>query len=583
MPLARFFSIACVWDYFRSGWAFLIPYFAAYLLYAWLRWPVNPDTDLLSSVLRPPCLLHVYWFLHALHLLLGSLALSAWWRGSGATVVAATEDGRDVIDHAALSQALTGNRSLDTVYRLLPWLCLALLFYIPGVYLEWPSDPWHHLQRINWWHDMDFVTAYSSWLKSSYFIPYSLLSWATGLRQIFWLDFYYTGICLLLCWQYFRLARACNLGEGASMIFVLLQALLFGNNIFSFYRYYGISSSIYAQLGAIALTRIALEAAKTKQLSLSSFFSLPSMGGIVSPADSPPTVYRLLWVCSPLVALTAFNHVQGLGIAGLGVGAVIVWRLIQWRRSMIGWLAAVATLLSVATVLWYPRHADIAAVYRPQGWLNAWYGFNLFDPSSIVFERSLHILGAFGLLNLATALWLIRRNHIAGWLTLMPIIALALPCVALPFAQFIASTTHTTYIITFHRMLLAIPTGLALVTTLSQIVNRISARPHSISLFPIFNIPRLFYDSVNVPVSPLRGCAFLVIPVALGVVLTIPPSTPNYITLLCYNRSWNALAIVPFDLRQESAEGQTSPISQAAYLSQHWPPHRNTPIMPKVP
>ena len=29
-------------NYFRSGWAFLIPYLAAYLLYAWLKWPVNP-------------------------------------------------------------------------------------------------------------------------------------------------------------------------------------------------------------------------------------------------------------------------------------------------------------------------------------------------------------------------------------------------------------------------------------------------------------------------------------------------------------------------------------------------------------
>jgi hypothetical protein len=30
-------------DYFRSGWAFLIPYLAAYLLYAWRKWPVNPE------------------------------------------------------------------------------------------------------------------------------------------------------------------------------------------------------------------------------------------------------------------------------------------------------------------------------------------------------------------------------------------------------------------------------------------------------------------------------------------------------------------------------------------------------------
>ena len=87
--------------YFRSGWAFLIPYLAAYLLYAWLKWPVNPASGgeglvkgmsesagalpllrLPSSVYRPPCLLHVYWFLHALHLMLGALALRAWWQGS---------------------------------------------------------------------------------------------------------------------------------------------------------------------------------------------------------------------------------------------------------------------------------------------------------------------------------------------------------------------------------------------------------------------------------------------------------------------------------------------------------------------
>ena len=43
-------------SYFRSGWAFLIPYLAAYLLYAWLDWPVNPNSGLSSQVsgLRSP-------------------------------------------------------------------------------------------------------------------------------------------------------------------------------------------------------------------------------------------------------------------------------------------------------------------------------------------------------------------------------------------------------------------------------------------------------------------------------------------------------------------------------------------------
>lgn len=49
--------------YFRSGWAFLIPYLLAYLLYAWLIWPVNPVDGGQWAVV--PCLLHVSWTLHA--------------------------------------------------------------------------------------------------------------------------------------------------------------------------------------------------------------------------------------------------------------------------------------------------------------------------------------------------------------------------------------------------------------------------------------------------------------------------------------------------------------------------------------
>src|SRR3989338_8841542 len=74
-----------VLTYFRSGWAFLIPYLAVYLLYAWLRWPVNAvgieSMELRATSWVPP-LLHLYWFLHGAHFLLGGLALRVWWRNS---------------------------------------------------------------------------------------------------------------------------------------------------------------------------------------------------------------------------------------------------------------------------------------------------------------------------------------------------------------------------------------------------------------------------------------------------------------------------------------------------------------------
>lgn len=520
--------------YFRSGWAFLIPYLAAYLLYAWTKWPVNPASggeEIVKGVgesgtvvgsqwsIVPP-LLHVYWFLHGLHLILGAFALRAWWRKSGAPVTGATDDG-NVTDHATppLPSTVThpGNgqpstgRLPDTVYRLLPWICLMLLFYIPGVYLEWPSDPWEHLRRINEWRIIDIVTAHSSWLKSSYFIPYSLLSWATGLRQVFWLDFYYTGICLLLSWQYYRLARACGLGERASFVFVLLNAVTFGNNIFSFYRYYGLSSSILAQIGAVALTRVALEALRTSSKEQESCYPLSA---------TRYSLLRLGAAALTLLPLIGFNHIQGLGIAGLSVGSVAAWRILHEKPSKIWWLVAALLVLSVATILWWPRHPLVDQVYRPEGWLTDWYGFNFAWPSPTT-DRSLQILGALGVLNFLAALVLLRRNHIAGWLTAGPLLALFFPFVALPLANKLAAVSPQE-ILTFHRMLFAIPGGLALICCLREATTR--AHP------------------LSTPTIQSVGAFFALVTIVAGLVL-LPPGRS------AYNRFWHFIHTTPQDLQ----------------------------------
>lgn len=425
--------------YFRSGWAFLIPYFAAYLLYAWLKWPANPtDADRWTGL---PALLHVYWFLHGIHLVLGAVALRLWWRDTGAPA------------------AKSARCSLDVGYRLLPWICLAAIFWIPGIYLEWPSDPWEHLRRINEWHAHDIVTAHSIWWKSSYFLPYSLTGHATGLAQYAWLNFYYTLICLLLSWQYYRLARAVGLGERAAMVFTLLSALTFGNSIFSFYRYYGLSSSIYAQLGAVALTRIALEVFGTScaepQVTADWWPASPAR------AWSHPLL-RLTAAGLALVPLIAFNHVQGLGIAGLGVGAVLTWRLVRTRPSAIWWLLGGMILIN-ALVLWlYPRPTFVEA-YRAQGWLSSWYGFNLLDSASPANAQALRIAGPVGLVSIFASIFLLRRNHVSAWLTLAPLVILLMPAFALPFAT-VVGNKHAADIVTFSRMLLAAPFALAIVT-----------------------------------------------------------------------------------------------------------------------
>ncbi len=603
--------------YFRSGWAFLIPYLAAYLLYAWLGWPVNGQgagsaepgalasglplgaTDAQSSALSaqlssPPSLLHFYWFLHALHLVVGALALSAWFRErrklSALTSHLSTLNPQPSTLNPQLS-ALTSQRS--TLWPLLPWLLLAALFYLPGFYLEWPSDPWEHLRRINEWHAHDTVTAHTSWQKSSYFLPYSLTGFTSGHTQLSLLNLYYTAVCVLLSWQYYRLGRAVGLSQQAAFGFVLLTALFLGNNIFSFYRYYGLSSSILAQLGAVALTRIALEALRpqgrdrgtgepcapraarggrqrgddngegsreqkaddgtTGRRSDQSVVRGPSSVGRSLLLRGPMVRGLLLLApCALLLALTACNHPQGLGIAGLGLLAVMVWRLIEWKRAMIGWLALAALLASVAVVLWWPRHPAIDEIYRPQGWLTAWYGFNLFALESPTFARAYEILGAFGGLNLALGLWLvIRRNHLAGWLTLMPVLALTLPCFALPFAQVLAAKTHAANIITFHRFLFAVPMGLALVAWAQCAYARTTGlQAHGTARQTTCRLWGGIRYSV---IHRLRS----VVPVAglAGAVLLSPGSS-------AYNRLWHSVQITPDDLALRSYTAAWTPANR---------------------
>jgi len=526
---------------------------------------------------------------------------------------------------------------------------LGLLFWIPGVYLEWPADPWEHYARINEWSWLHTVGEHTAWAKSSYFLAYSLLGWIhPPTRQLFWLDFYYTGACLLLCWQYYRLARAVGLGERASFIFVLVQALTFGNNIFGFYRYYGISSSLFAQLGAIALIRVAIEFAnqkfhvprlkfqgtsaeisqeetkiteneETKEFLTTDVHGLSRIGNGAAPAVSTqsklaqkftkrtllilarlcaflrlkkiaqPTAHEGIacrqapalastlqeeaevaeregsgatrtvgssYLLSPvscllrvalcaacLLALTAFNHVQGIGIAALGVAAVVVWRLIEWKRSMVFWLAAATLALSAAAILWWPRHPALDAAYRPAGWLTSWYGFDLFSPSSPPFDRSLQILGAFGAVNLVAGLLLLRRNHVAAWLTVTPLFALCLPFVVIPFANALAQRS-VPEILTFHRLLLSIPAGLALICAIQWRANQ------SVSVKPKLGAPAAHEEIAGKQAHPalssarraIRFSAFPLFLLSLAALLLVPANGPSY------NRFWQALMVSPDDL-----------------------------------
>jgi hypothetical protein len=293
-----------------------------------------------------------------------------------------------------------------------------------------------------------------------------------------------------------------------------------------------------------------------------------------------PTVYRLLLPVLCLLPLIRYNHAQGLGIAGLGVGAVIVWRLIEWRRSALWWLI-VATLVINMLFLWlYPRPAMVE-IHRAQGFLNAWYGFNILNLTSSAGDRMLQIVSVFGLVNLAAALFLIRRNHVIAWLTILPAAVMLLPYIAVPLEQVLSYNTSTENVITFQRFFFSIPPCLAVVCLWAQLHQGRRGvsparlhRPHPTAA-PLGPLPSIPAD--DSPPTRDGFYALVIVSMALIALTTAPSSFPFY------NRTWNSLVVVPADLRRESSENQVSPNSHAAYLSWHWLPHRNTPVTLKIP
>jgi hypothetical protein len=477
--------------YFRSGWAFFLPYLLAYLAYAGASWPVNPEPR--GPSWKIPCLLYVFYVLHGVHLAAGAFALGEWIQAKG-------------------GQSATDRRLSDIICSLAPWACLALLFWVPGVFLEFPADPWEHYARVNGWAHFTTITSNPLWTKFSYFWAYSFSAWnSSPAIQTKCLDLYHTLCCLLLCWQFYRLGRSAGLNGRTSFLFVLLGVVTFGNNLFSFYRYYGISSTILAQLGAIAIIRIAIDTLGPKGSAATGISEWAGPPASFVNGDSAGIWWRPLGALLLLGLLVAFNHRQGLAIAAVGIQAVLCWRLTAWRRSMPLWLLLTAGLSSAA-ILCLPRELLLDRIHPPGGWLTSWYAFNLFSPGSPAIGRAYAIIGFVGVLNFAAAVALFRRNHVVAWLSLTPMIALTLPVATVPLLALLGNSPET--IVVFPRLLFLVPPGLALLAF-----------------------------AQNAWVQPSNpGLAFASVLIAGLALVALTPGDS------CFNRSFNLLQIPPQDL-----------------------------------
>lgn len=482
--------------YFASGWAFFLPYLASYLIYCALDWNVHASTHLIGRW-QAPSLVAIFDFWHVLHIGLG---IAAFWPA-----------GKAKPGHCLASWA-----------SLTPWLPLLLFFLLPGAYLEFPSDPWEHLKRIDDWAGIDQISHDGNWLKFSYFLEYSVLRFAGPGRQLPWLGIYCAAVGLLLCVQYGRLARAAGVSPSGAMIFAILQAVLFGNNTFSFFRYYALSSTLVSQIGLIAFLTLMIHAFTTLRTEWWGW----------------PEACRLIVGGLCLSVLMAFNHPQELGMAVIGTGAVIGWVCTERCRRNFIYVVLFCAVASVGAICWLPRNPAIDAIYIPSEIITRLYGFNLFNPASIAFDRAVDIIGGLGMAGLAAALLLAARNDVTAWLTLGPVFALCLPCVAIPFANVVTTHGGVGDIKTFQRLLLGIPAGLA-------IVKLIEVLPRWTAGIRLAANRKAEKAAASAGIGP--GLVSLGWIIGLGALTVLPASTPYY------NRFWSATVCVPADLAMHSA------------------------------
>lgn len=189
------------------------------------------------------------------------------------------------------------------------------------------------------------------------------------------------------------------------------------------------------------------------------------------------------------------------------------------KPSVVVWGLAAILAINLVFLLTYHRSAEIEK-YAALGYLNGWYGFNLLDLTSAAGDRLLQISSLVGVLSALAAVYLIAKNQVVGWMTLTPTVVLLMPCITVPFTEYMV---HGGEIYAFHRLLLAAPCGMALVAVGAQGFGWMDRNPRLLNM-----------------------AAQAVLLLGLICCMSFSPGKP------LYNRLWNVTAQTPGDLALSS-------------------------------
>ena len=422
-------------SYFGSGWIFFLPYLILYLAF----WITNSPTSIL---------LKIFYIFH----ILNAVGLGSFIR---------------------LKYKFFKFR--DVFF----WGALFSLFFNVGVYLEFPSDPWSHLFRIFQWEHINQIQDANNSYKFAYFFGFSLLNYLDPINHKIGLSAYHTFWALLISIQFYRLANNTFGSKPWAKLATACIILMLGNSSFSFFSYYGISSTM---LGMISF--------------------LAALNALVSWQNQKINYVLVLIACALFLGI--FNHPQSL-LLFLTCGTGVLFHFMIERQGWVRFLKTTGFSLLLATCLFYfvfhlpifEHHKKILLpFYLSNEWFYFWGGFKLFSLNPEMNNASgrfMQILGWYGIFNCCASIYLIRKNHIIGWVSLTPILFLLFP----PFANTLAYILlKYNVIIVFQRILLGIPITFSIILILKNVFELKFPKASKAFICPLIFIFHLFF-SIN--------------------------------------------------------------------------------------
>lgn len=361
--------------------------------------------------------------------------------------------------------------------KLLFWLVIILLFQIPGAYLEFPSDAWEHFRRIFEWQTCVLVDDHSTNYKFTYFWGWTLMSEVEPIYRRTALDIYSTFWQFLLAYQFYLFALRIGFSESWAKVQVLGTICLFGTNVFSFYRYYALSSTPLAYIAYLRSLIIILD-----------FFDGKRKKAI-----------ELIF----LIPIIYYNHYQQILLLGISCFAIYIASFYEKNPSKVNKKNIYNTIiflilcfcigtLSVSffqkyalliTNFWnsylqnyFTEKTPTSLVIEPNYW-SKWGFLKIWDQKLPYFQT----LGIYGYISMLFSIILWNKYKVLSTLTFFPLLLLFFQ----PFTLFIATLEdhYTTF-----RVLFAFPYSFMLLVGFKETLKTLSLMNQRFSINKYFVI-----------------------------------------------------------------------------------------------